>query len=182
MERAIRGLCAPRARHPKTLFIGVHFGNAPEDPDLVAQLLDTYPNLVIDTAARLPAIGRRDSNHSPERMRAFFLKYQDRVLFGTTRRLAHARCTDVRLGDANSDGSRRRSFLRGDLALYETTDTDISPARRPFRDAGHFGVGLPREVLEKIYYKNAVRLLGVSLPRPLPKPGAQVYPGNLQDL
>ena len=47
------------ARHPKTTFIGVHFGNDPEDPARVAQLLDKHPNLVLDTAARVPEIGRQ---------------------------------------------------------------------------------------------------------------------------
>ena len=67
------------ARHPKTTFIGVHFGNAPEEPDRVARMLDKYPNLYIDTAARVPEIGRHDA----AKMRRFFEKYQDRVLFGT---------------------------------------------------------------------------------------------------
>ena len=67
------------ARHPKTTFIGVHFGNDPEDPDTVARMLDKYPNLFIDTAARVPEIGR----HPQEKMRRFFDKYQDRMLFGT---------------------------------------------------------------------------------------------------
>jgi len=67
------------ARHPKTTFIGVHFGNDPEDPDHVAQMLDKYPNLYIDTAARVPEIGRQDA----AKMRLFYEKYQDRILFGT---------------------------------------------------------------------------------------------------
>src|SRR4029079_15567210 len=67
------------ARHPKTNFIGVHFGNDPEDPVEVARMLDKYPNLYIDMAAPVPEIGR----HHPEKMLRFYLKYQDRVLFGT---------------------------------------------------------------------------------------------------
>ena len=42
-------------------------------------MLDKYPNFYLDTAARVPAIGR----HSAETMRAFFIKYQDRILFAT---------------------------------------------------------------------------------------------------
>ena len=67
------------ARHKKTTFIGVHFGNDPEDPDNVARMLDKYPNLYIDTAARVPEIGR----HAQDKMQGFYAKYQDRVLFGT---------------------------------------------------------------------------------------------------
>ena len=67
------------SRATKTTFIGVHFGNDPEDPDNVGRMLDKHPNLFIDTAARVPEIGR----HPQEKMRRFYAKYQDRVLFGT---------------------------------------------------------------------------------------------------
>src|SRR5690606_34562809 len=57
------------ARHPKTTFIGVHFGNAPEYPDRVRALLARHANLYIDTAARIPEIGR----HDPAAMRDLFV-------------------------------------------------------------------------------------------------------------
>lgn len=173
------------ARHPKTIFIGVHFGNAPEDPELVAQLLDTYPNLLIDTAARLPAIGRRDSKHSPERLRGFFLKYQDRVLFGSD--TAIGRTADALMfgstgkePPSEADGDR---FFESTWRYFETTDADI-PSPTPIQGRWTIaGVGLPRAVLEKIYYKNAAQLLGLTLPKtPLPKPEPKVFPGSLQDL
>ena len=71
------------ARHPKTKFIGAHFGNDPEDPDNVARMLDAHKNLYVDTAARVPEIGRVDARHDAARMRAFFERYQDRIVFGT---------------------------------------------------------------------------------------------------
>lgn len=173
------------ARHPKTIFIGVHFGNAPEDPDLVAKVLDTYPNLMIDTAARLPAIGRRDQNHSPEKMRAFFLKYQDRVVFGSD--TAVGRAPDALMfgstgKDPPTEGDGDR-FFDATWRYFETTDTDI-PSPTPIQGRWTLaGVGLPRAVLEKIYYRNAVRLLGLTLaPTPLPKPEGKIVPGRLQDL
>ena len=67
------------ARHPKTTFIAVHFGDDPEDPDNVGRMLDRYPNFFVDTAARVPEIGRQPQ----DKMRRFFIKYQDRILFGT---------------------------------------------------------------------------------------------------
>src|SRR5205814_5222591 len=71
------------AWHPKTLFIGAHFGNDPEDPDNVGRMLDQHKNLYVDTVARVPEIGRVDARHDAARMRAFFERYQDRILFGT---------------------------------------------------------------------------------------------------
>ena len=58
------------ARHPKTTFIAVHFGDDPEDPDNVARMFDRYPNFFVDTAARVPEIGRQPQ----EKMRRFFTK------------------------------------------------------------------------------------------------------------
>jgi len=60
------------ARHPHTTFLGAHFGNDPEDPAEVGRLLDRYPNLVIDTAARVPEIGRKPA----AQLRAFFVRYR----------------------------------------------------------------------------------------------------------
>ncbi|MBL9004193.1 MAG: amidohydrolase family protein [Myxococcales bacterium] len=173
------------ARHPKTIFIGVHFGNAPEDPELVARALDTYPNLLIDTAARLPAIGRRDANHSPERMRAFFLKYQDRILFGSD--TAVGRAPDALMfgstgkePPSEADGDR---FFEATWRYFETMDSDI-PSPTPIQGRWNIaGIGLPRAVLEKIYYRNAARLLSLTIsPTPLPKPEPKIVPGSLQDL
>ena len=66
------------ARHPKTTFIGVHFGNDPEDPAHVAHdARRGTATWYIDTAARVPEIGRVDANHDAARMRAFFEKWQD---------------------------------------------------------------------------------------------------------
>ncbi|MBS1152091.1 MAG: hypothetical protein H6Q89_3789, partial [Myxococcaceae bacterium] len=67
------------ARHPKTTFLSVHFGNAPEYPERVAALLEAHPNLYVDTAARVPELGRQPA----QKMRALFQKHRDRILFGT---------------------------------------------------------------------------------------------------
>lgn len=156
-------------RHPKTTFIGVHFGNAPEEPQLVAQLLDRAPNLYIDTAARLPAIGRTDANHSPEKMREFFLKYQDRILFGTDTGIGRQDSalmfgSSGREPPTKADGDR---FFESTWRYFETADTDI-PSPTPIQGRWTLsGVNLPDAVLEKIYYKNALRLLGIVLPHAL---------------
>jgi predicted TIM-barrel fold metal-dependent hydrolase len=173
------------ARHPKTLFIGVHFGNAPENPELVARALDTYPNLYIDTAARLPAIGRHDELHSAEKLRAFFIKYQDRILFGTDTGVGR-RPQDLMLGSSGllpptaADTDR---FFESSWRYFETDDRDI-PSPTPIQGRWNIeGIKLPRPVLEKIYYKNAQRLLGITIPAtPLPKQEPNVHPGRLEDL
>lgn len=175
------------ARHPKTTFIGVHFGNAPEDPDLVARTLSAHPNLYIDTAARLPAIGRRDGNHSAEKLRAFFMTYQDRILFGTDTAVG-AQTAALMFG---SSGKEPPTEADGDLFFertwryFETADPAI-PSPTPIQGRWTIeGIALPRAVLEKIYAKNAERLLGLTLASPIPKipsPERNIVPGRLEDL
>src|SRR5699024_8018828 len=64
------------ARHPETTFILLHFGGNPENLEYVDELLQTYPNVFIDVAARVAEIGR----HPPKKVREFFGKYQDRII------------------------------------------------------------------------------------------------------
>src|SRR5947209_16567920 len=66
------------ARHPKTTFICAHFCNNPEDLTTVGKWLDAYPNMYTDIDARISELGRQ-----PYSARRFFLKYQDRIMFGT---------------------------------------------------------------------------------------------------
>jgi predicted TIM-barrel fold metal-dependent hydrolase len=153
------------ARHPNTIFIGVHFGNDPEDPARVAAMLDAHPNLYIDTAARLPEIGRRDANHDAARMRAFFLKYQDRILFGTDTGVGPAD-EELMLGSTGATPpgpSDVERFFESTWRWFETNDRDI-PTPTPIQGRWSIdGIGLPRDVLEKVYSKNAERLLRLKI-------------------
>jgi hypothetical protein len=127
------------ARHPETIFINTHFGNHAEDLASVAEKLDKYPNMYVDFDARISELGRQ-----PYTARRFFLKYQDRVLFGT-------------------DTTPRRDAFRIYYRFLETDDEYFDCA------ASHhlqgfwriYGIYLPDEVLEKIYYKNGERLLNL---------------------
>src|SRR4030095_7413322 len=65
-------------RHPKTVFIGAHVASNAEDLAAVGQCLDRFPNLYADIASRIAELGRQTFT-----ARRFFLKYQDRILFGT---------------------------------------------------------------------------------------------------
>ena len=145
------------ARHPTTTFISVHFGNAAERPERVAAMLRKYPNLYLDTAARIPEMGR----HPPATMRAFFIEFQDRILYGS----------DLGVGPEplplflGSEGSRPPSsaeealFFSASRRYFETADVDFD---HPTPIQGHWkinGIALPRQVLAKVYHDNAARLL-----------------------
>jgi predicted TIM-barrel fold metal-dependent hydrolase len=153
------------ARHPRVTFIGAHFGNDPEDPRRVAQMLDRHPNLMIDTAARIPEIGR----HDPREMHDFFVRYQDRVLFGTDLGYGRDMLGRVRIALGSSGAepptdAENERFWASTYRYFETSDHDF-PNPTPIQGRWPIsGVGLPRDVLEKIYHANAERLFHISLP------------------
>jgi predicted TIM-barrel fold metal-dependent hydrolase len=66
------------AKHPHTTFVALHMANWPENLDYVSHLLDTLPNVMVEFGAREAELGRQ-----PRRAREFFIKYQDRIMFGT---------------------------------------------------------------------------------------------------
>jgi predicted TIM-barrel fold metal-dependent hydrolase len=145
------------ARHPKTIFIGVHFGNDPEDPDNVARMLDRHPNLYVDTAARVPEIGR----HPQEKMRRLFTKYQDRILFGTDTGIG-AEPEDMMYGSTGADPPTRADEVRFFTSTWRYFETADRQFESPTPIQGRWkidGIGLPDTVLRKIYFENAARLL-----------------------
>jgi predicted TIM-barrel fold metal-dependent hydrolase len=154
------------ARHPKTLFIGVHFGNDPEDPANVARMLDKYPNLYIDTAARVPEIGRIDKNHDAARLRAFFEKYQDRIFFGTDSGIGLAD-EDLMFGSTGAEPPTVADMVRFFDSTWRWFETPEKNLISPTAIQGRWtidGIALPKEILEKVYHKNAEKLLGIKSP------------------
>jgi predicted TIM-barrel fold metal-dependent hydrolase len=125
------------ARHPKTTFINTHFGNNAEDLAAVADKLDKYPNMYIDIDARISELGRQ-----PYSTRRFFLKYQDRIMFGT-------------------DTTPKREAYQIYYRFLETDDEyfDCSASHHRQGFWNIYGIFLPKEVLDKVYRKNAQRVL-----------------------
>lgn len=148
------------ARSPSTTFVGAHFGNAPEEPERVGRMLARYPNLVVETGARIPEIGR----HDPDRLRALFIRHRDRILLGTD--IQMGRGDSWVLGSAGAEPdppSRIPVFYERHWRFFETADRDF-PHPTPIQgDWTIDGIDLPREVLEDVYHRNAERVFGVSL-------------------
>ena len=145
------------ARHPQTTFIGVHFGNDPEEPGRVGELLDRFPNLYVDTAARVGEIGRLPA----AQLRQIFLAHRTRILFGTDLGVS---ADDLTLGcpeRAPETPESTARFFAAHWAFFETGGTGLA---HPSPIQGRWtveGLSLPREVLEDLYHRNAERLLGV---------------------
>ncbi|MEX0678715.1 MAG: amidohydrolase family protein [Pirellulales bacterium] len=126
-------------RHGQTTFIGAHVASSAEDLGSVGRWLDKYPNLYVDIAARIAELGRQ-----PYTARKFFVKYADRILFAT-------------------DGPRVAERLQYHWRFLETYDEYFPYSENPFPPQGFwqiYGVGLPDDVLGKVYYENAERLIG----------------------
>lgn len=126
------------AQNPDTTFIIAHGGSYPENLTYVSRCLDTYPNMYIDIAARLAEFGRQ-----PYTSRKFFTKYQDRVLFGTD------------CGPGWYEHLRYYEFFETWNEYFDYSSSEI-PGQGRWKI---YGICLDDEALEKIYYKNAARIL-----------------------
>jgi hypothetical protein len=138
-------------RHPDTTFIGAHLGNYPEDLSYVDQCLRRYPNLNVDTSARIGEIGRHPATES----RAFFLEHQDRILFGIDLVLRSA------TGSAGEpDLARIKRAYDLHWPFFETDAQQIEYPGYPVQGRWKVdAIGLPEGVLEKLYVGNAKRLI-----------------------
>jgi predicted TIM-barrel fold metal-dependent hydrolase len=124
------------AKHPNTTFISLHLGNWPENLDYVSEMLDRLPNVVVEFGAREAELGRQ-----PRRARNFFLKYQDRILFGT---------------DMTPSEEMYRNYFR----WLETDDEYFEYYGYPEQGRWEiYGLDLPETVLEKVYNQNAMRII-----------------------
>jgi predicted TIM-barrel fold metal-dependent hydrolase len=122
------------AKHPKTTFILAHLGYHGNDLRRLVRLFDAHPNVYVDIAAVLAELGRQ-----PYTARDFLIKYQDRVLFGK----------DI------YEPSEYTYYFH----VLETRDDYIEYYRRRHAFWRMYGVYLPDDVLQKLYYKNAERLI-----------------------
>jgi hypothetical protein len=126
------------ARHPQTQFICAHMADIPEDLAQLGRQLDAHPNMSVEMAARISELGRQ-----PYSARRFCLQYADRILFGT-------------------DGVPPPSELDPHWRFLESWDEYFPYEDNPFPPQGFwniYGLGLPDEVLQKVYHKNAARLI-----------------------
>ena len=121
-------------KHPKTTFIDAHLGWLGNDLARLGKLLDELPNVYTEIGAVLHELGRQ-----PKAARAFLIKYQDRVLMGK----------DIWNPDEYA------TYFR----VLETEDEYFDYYRKRHAFWKMYGLGLPDDVLKKIYYKNALRLI-----------------------
>jgi hypothetical protein len=135
---------------PDQIWVGAHMGGNPENLPRLQALLDRFPNLFLDCSATRWMV-REISNHR-DAAREFFIRNQDRILFGS---------------DQVSGDDRTFDFLASRFwchrKLWETAYIGPSPILDPEVPLDNQptmrGLALPDEILQKIYHDNAVNLL-----------------------
>jgi uncharacterized protein len=120
-------------KHPKTRFIAAHFGWHANDLGRAAKLLDQFPNVVLEVGAILYDLGRQ-----PRAAHDFFVKYQDRVIFG-------------------KDAFQPEEYPYY-WRVFETADEYFDYYRDYHAFWKLYGMELPDAVLKKLYYDNALRV------------------------
>ncbi|MCA0233386.1 MAG: amidohydrolase family protein [Bacteroidetes bacterium] len=122
------------ARHPKTKFINAHMGWYPNDLRKLDSLMTRLPNMYVEIGAVIAELGRQ-----PRAAKQFFVKWQDKILFG------------------------KDSWVPSEYATYfrvlETEDEYFPYHKKYHAFWRMYGMGLPDEVLKKVYYKNAIKLI-----------------------
>jgi predicted TIM-barrel fold metal-dependent hydrolase len=137
-------------KHPTLVVIAAHLGSLEHDVDEVAARLDRYPNLYVEVAART-----RDLTYQPtDKVRNFFLTYQDRILYGVDRTwMPYARETPPTDDERATFVRDLEAQYRVDYAYYAGTGTV------DYRGREVQALALPADVLAKFYHGNAQRVI-----------------------
>lgn len=121
-------------KHPGTTFIAAHFGWYPNDLGTLGRLLNEMPNVMVEFGAVIAELGRQ-----PRAAKQFFEQYQDRIMFG------------------------KDSWVPDEYATYfrvlETEDEYFPYHKKYHAFWAMYGMGLPDNILKKVYFKNALRVI-----------------------
>jgi predicted TIM-barrel fold metal-dependent hydrolase len=121
-------------KHPNTTFINAHMGWFANNLGKLGELLDEMPNMNVGIGAIIAELGRQ-----PRFAKAFFNKYQDRILFG-------------------KDSWKPEEFPTY-FRILESTDEYFPYHKKYHAFWPMYGLDLPDQVLKKVYYKNALRIV-----------------------
>jgi len=121
-------------KHPNTKFINAHLGWYGNDLKKLGELMNEFPNMYTEIGAVLAELGRQ-----PKAARAFFIAYQDRILFGKD----------------TYNMEEYYTYFR----VLETEDEYFDYYRKRHANWKMYGLGLPDSVLRKVYFENALNVI-----------------------
>jgi len=149
------------SRHPGLAFVGAHMASLEWSVDALARFLDAHPNATVDLAARMTQV-QYQSRADRARVRRFFIRYQDRLLYGTDLTESPVTAADRAQNPPTVAGefpAEADAFWRSDWRYLATPESQFIDAI----SAEVKGLALPRSVIDRIYWRNARRVFG--LPR-----------------
>ena len=140
------------AKHPSDLpWIGAHLGGNPENLPRLQRLLDTYANLYLDCSATRWMV--REVSARRDEAREFFIRNEDRILFGSDQVSGDDRTFDFL---ASRFWCHRKLWETAYIGPSPIADPDLPADQQPMMR----GLALPDGTLQKIYHDNAVKVLG----------------------
>lgn len=142
-EEQVRARDHMLEKHPNLLFVGAHLGSLEWSVDELAKRLDTFPNMAVDMAQRISHL-QYQAVTEWQKVHDFIIKYQDRLVYAT----------DTQVDSSGTAAQRNRNaheiWLRHWLFFTSGDTMKVPKVEKEFR-----GMRLPREVVDKIYSKNA---------------------------
>lgn len=136
-------------KHPTLTVLGAHLGSLEHDLEGLAARFDKYPNFHIECSART----RNLTRHPSDKVRAWMIKYQDRILYGVDASWKPF----LRPGQAN-DNARKGHVNRLELQYKADYDYYAGKGEITYNNRKVQALNLPRSVLEKFYHGNAERI------------------------
>jgi predicted TIM-barrel fold metal-dependent hydrolase len=133
------------SKHPNLKFIGCHLGSQEWSFDELAKTLDRFPNMAVDLAARICHL-QYQSAKDKNKVRDFLIKYQDRILYGTDISYSESKLDSNFFAGIQATRIKDWNYFSGEMELKSR---DV--------DGAFTGLHLPKEVVDKIFYLNAVK-------------------------
>jgi len=135
-------------RHPDLKFVGLHLASLEWSVKEIGLWLDKFPNAMVDMAERICHLQYQSVNNWEE-VRAFMIKYQDRIIYGT----------DVIDDKALAPSEIAIRFKNLWEFHWDYFSKDQMMKAPEFKDE-FLGLKLPKEVLKRVFYENAHREYG----------------------
>jgi hypothetical protein len=137
-------------KHPDLLFVGAHLGSLEWSVEELAKRLDKYPNMAVDMAERISHL-QYQALTDWQKVHDFLIKYQDRLLYGTDLRISASDIIAKELKDPADVRQHAHEVWLRHWRFFTTDDM----MRVPKVEGEFKGMKLPKEVIDKIYRKNA---------------------------